>query len=1068
MDKFLLKISIIILLVAWQFGSAQTLAEKQKIVDRYDLGELLKLENEYFQRISSEKERVKKLAVSLNIPLIIEENGTYRELQKILPDGSLIYYTTFNVNAARSTRTNHLNSGGSLGLNLMGQNMTAHIWDGGLARTTHQEYDGAGGTDRFSIGDGTTGLHYHSAHVTGTIIASGVSANAKGMAPYARAIGYEWNNDLTEATNAASNGMLISNHSYGYDSSLVPDYYFGAYITESRDWDNLLFNAPYYLMVVAAGNDGNTNYNGAPLGGNSAYDKLTGHATSKNNLVVANANDANVDNNGNLISVSINSSSSEGPTDDYRIKPDITGNGTSVYSTYESSNTAYGTITGTSMASPNVAGSILLLQQHYNNLNSTFMRAATLKGLVLHTADDAGSTGPDAIFGWGLLNAKKAAETISAKDNGSIIQELTLTGGQTYQFTVDADGVNELRASISWTDRPGTATTQTNSTTPRLVNDLDLRVTKGSTTYLPWKLTGITTNAKVDNNLDPFERVDVSGASGTYTITVSHKGSLTGGSQNYSLIVTGVSTTPVECNATTPTGLSVDGVGSTTASLSWDAVTGASYDFRYRLVGASTWVTSSENSTSKSLSGLTSNSQYEAQVRSKCDGGATSDYSASVNFTTTETQINYCTSTSTNVNDEYIQRVQLNTINNPSGAQFYSDFTNISTNLSKSQSYTITVTPQWTGTTYNEGYAVWIDYNKDGDFTDSGELVWSRTPTNASSVSGTFTVPAGATEGATRMRVSMKYNAVPTSCETFTYGEVEDYTVIIGGTAPDTQAPTAPTNLTAANVAQTSLTLNWTASTDNVGVTGYDVFSGSTNIGTVTGTTANITGLTANTAYTFTVKAKDAAGNVSPSSNAVNVTTLGDNPQLVLSITFDNYPEETSWRIFKGSTIVASGGTYGSQPDGSTLNIPLTLSPDCYKLTFYDAYGDGMCCSYGNGSYTLKQGSTVLVSGGTFRSSQSTNFCTTQSNNNYSTYASTETDDTQNHLKVYPNPVKDFLNIALNGFEAQTYQIIDMSGRLVMQGNYTEKLDVSRLDSGIYILKLMIGEKSKSERFVKK
>ncbi len=1068
MDKFLLKISIIILLVAWQFGSAQTLAEKQKIVDRYDLGELLKLENEYFQRISSEKDRVKELAASLNIPLIIEENGTYRELQKILPDGSLIYYTTFNVNAARSTRTNHLNSGGSLGLNLMGQNMTAHIWDGGLARTTHQEYDGAGGTDRFSIGDGTTGLHYHSAHVTGTIIASGVSANAKGMAPYARAIGYEWNNDLTEATNAASNGMLISNHSYGYDSSLVPDYYFGAYITESRDWDNLLFNAPYYLMVVAAGNDGNTNYNGAPLGGNSAYDKLTGHSTSKNNLVVANANDANVDNNGNLISVSINSSSSEGPTDDYRIKPDITGNGTSVYSTYESSNTAYGTITGTSMASPNVAGSILLLQQHYNNLNSTFMRAATLKGLVLHTADDAGSTGPDAIFGWGLLNAKKAAETISAKDNGSIIQELTLTGGQTYQFTVDADGVNELRASISWTDRPGTATTQTNSTTPRLVNDLDLRVTKGSTTYLPWKLTGITTNAKVDNNLDPFERVDVSGASGTYTITVSHKGSLTGGSQNYSLVVTGVSTTPIECNATTPTGLTVNGVGSSTASLSWDAVTGASYDFRYRFVGASTWVTSSETTTSKSLSELTSNSQYEAQVRSKCDGGATSDYSASVNFTTTETQINYCTSTSTNVNDEYIQRVQLNTLNNPSGAQFYSDFTNISTNLSKSQSYTITVTPQWTGTTYNEGYAVWIDYNKDGDFTDSGELVWSRTPTNASSVSGTFTVPAGATEGATRMRVSMKYNAVPTSCETFTYGEVEDYTVIIGGTAPDTQAPTAPTNLTAANVAQTSLTLNWTASTDNVGVTGYDVFSGSTNIGTVTGTTANITGLAANTAYTFTVKAKDAAGNVSPSSNAVNVTTLGDNPQLVLSITFDNYPEETSWRIFKGSTIVASGGTYGSQPDGSTLNIPLTLSPDCYKLTFYDAYGDGMCCSYGNGSYTLKQGSTVLVSGGTFRSSQSTNFCTTQSNNNYSTYASTETDDTQNHLKVYPNPVKDFLNIALNGFEAQTYQIIDMSGRLVMQGNYTEKLDVSRLDSGIYILKLMIGEKSKSERFVKK
>src|SRR5690606_7062690 len=224
MDKFLQKISIVILLVAWQMGAAQTLSEKQRITDRYDLNELLKIQNEYFQKISTEKEKVRNMAASLNVPLIIEQNGTYAELQKILPDGSLIYYTTFNVNAAKSTRTNHLNSGGSLGLNLMGQNMTAHVWDGGLARTTHQEYDGAGGTDRFSIGDGTTALHYHSAHVTGTIMASGVSANAKGMAPHARAVGYDWNYDLSEATSAASSGMLISNHSYGFRSDLVPDY----------------------------------------------------------------------------------------------------------------------------------------------------------------------------------------------------------------------------------------------------------------------------------------------------------------------------------------------------------------------------------------------------------------------------------------------------------------------------------------------------------------------------------------------------------------------------------------------------------------------------------------------------------------------------------------------------------------------------------------------------------------------------------------------------------------------------------------------------------------------------
>src|SRR5690606_26249794 len=137
-----------------------------------------------------------------------------------------------------------LHSGGSLGLNLMGQNMRAYIWDGGHARASHQEYHGAGGSNRYSVADGSTSLNYHAAHVTGTIMASGVVANAKGMAPHALVSGYDWNSDLSEATTAAGNGMLLSNHSYGYRSDLVPDYYFGAYITDSRDWDALHYNAP--------------------------------------------------------------------------------------------------------------------------------------------------------------------------------------------------------------------------------------------------------------------------------------------------------------------------------------------------------------------------------------------------------------------------------------------------------------------------------------------------------------------------------------------------------------------------------------------------------------------------------------------------------------------------------------------------------------------------------------------------------------------------------------------------------------------------------------------------------
>lgn len=121
---------------------------------------------------------------------------------------------------------------------------------------------------------------------------------------------------------------------------------------------------------------------------------------------------------------------------------------------------------------------------------------------------------------------------------------------------------------------------------------------------------------------------------------------------------------------------------------------------------------------------------------------------------------------------------------------------------------------------------------------------------------------------------------------------------------PDTQAPTAPTNLAASNVAATSFTLTWAASNDNVGVTGYEVFRNGTSIGTATATTFNVTALTANTAYSMTVKARDAAGNASAASAALSVTTAS-NPTstdlVVYGDALNSAWQNWSWGLAPGS-----------------------------------------------------------------------------------------------------------------------------------------------------------------------
>lgn len=529
-------------------GFSQSDTDVKEITRSYDI-ELIKNKiSEYKTIEKNEKAKAYDFALKNNIPLsYTDEKGNFYQLMKITLDGHPVYYSTENLAAARSTRAVHLNSGGSLGLNLNGQGMVARVWDGGTVRLSHNHFGGR----VVSIDDPTgSNVILHATHVTGTVLANGASA-IRGMAYEATGRTFDWNEDEAEVLSEVLEGMLISNHSYGVPitngTNILPAWYIGTYDQDARNWDEIAYLSPYYLMVASAGNSGNDQNNADPIAFN--YDKLTGNKTAKNNLVVANAEDAVVNTAGNLTSpLDINTSSSQGPTDDRRIKPDITGNGTGLTSTGSSSNTATSTLTGTSMASPNVAGTLLLLQQHNKNLTTRFMKAATLKGLACHTADDAGNIGPDAIFGWGLLNAKTAAQALSSNGLNAWISEEKLNQEQTYTMTVKSLGTAPLIATVCWTDVPGNANNGqrgANDLTRALVNDLDVRITRNSTIYYPWKLAADPSLDAIrngDNNIDNVEQIKIdTPAAGDYTITVTHKGTLVDNKQEFSLIVTGIS-----------------------------------------------------------------------------------------------------------------------------------------------------------------------------------------------------------------------------------------------------------------------------------------------------------------------------------------------------------------------------------------------------------------------------------------------------------------------------------------------------------------------------------------------
>jgi hypothetical protein len=549
---------------------------------------------------AKEKELVAKLqrlAKEKNWPLTIKgKSGNIAVLTDVDAQGYPIYTTTYNnIVSAATIGTNKLWPGGSTGLSLNGSSANLKdklvLWDGGRVRPTHVELTGR------VLNKETVDISDHSTHVAGTMMASGVNPLAKGMSfGLQELVVYDFDNNGSEMLAESGNGILLSNHSYGdiagwyyNDASsrwefrgqfgTTEDYKFGYYSPNAQLWDSIAFNAPYHLIVKSSGN--NRDVNGPAVGqpywrynatgsmasagnrpdgisSNDGYDIISTNGTSKNILTVGAVNP--------LASgytrpegVVISTFSSWGPTDDGRIKPDVVSDGVDVLSSIGSSDNAYASYSGTSMASPAVTGSLLLLQEQYSKAHGgAFMRSATLKGLVIHTADEAGpSAGPDYQYGWGLVNIGRASAVIAANNTTDIIREEVLNNGATFSTTVVASGKGSLTATISWTDPKGIPhAIELNNASIKLIHDLDIRIKKGATTYLPWILTPSIPSAgatKGDNNRDNVEKVEVSEVvpGETYTIEVTHKNTLARGQQAFSLIISGAGGLAV-CNTSAP------------------------------------------------------------------------------------------------------------------------------------------------------------------------------------------------------------------------------------------------------------------------------------------------------------------------------------------------------------------------------------------------------------------------------------------------------------------------------------------------------------------------------------
>ncbi|MGB0882313.1 MAG: S8 family serine peptidase [Vicingaceae bacterium] len=447
-------------------------------------------------------------------------------------------------------RSNVLATNYDGGLKFDGTGVTVMLQDNSTL-DEHIDYKGRFDNDVTATQSGDHGEH------TGGIIAGAGNLDPKGrgMAHGADVLVYGSGNNNYNAVPAliASDDLTITSKSFGNGLN-------AGYTLLARQMDQQVRNAPQLIHVFSAGNSG------------SGWSTITGgHKQGKNVLAVGNVTYADV----------IASSSSRGPALDGRIKPDICGVGTSVYSTNDPNN--YVNKTGTSMACPGVAGVLAQLYHAYKTENSGVNPdAALIKAAVLNTGEDLGNVGPDFTFGWGRINARRAYQLIN---NNNYFNASIATGATNVHDINVPVGTSQLRVMVYWSDYEGAA-----SAAPALVNNIDMEVVDpGMSIINPWVLNPASQSSvavRGVDNLNNMEQVTIDNpTAGLHTVNVTGT-AIPQGPQAYYLVYEFIQD---EVVLTYPNGGEGFNPG-TVETIRWDSYgTSAAFGLEYSIDNGATW-----------------------------------------------------------------------------------------------------------------------------------------------------------------------------------------------------------------------------------------------------------------------------------------------------------------------------------------------------------------------------------------------------------------------------------------------------------------------------------------------